>query len=241
MKTRILLFCASLLLFAPLPTFAADDFVRLAIEGENVNLRPHAQAVGRAIAQANVGNVFIAEKQRVINEHDNSRWYEIVLALDAETNRIITLSEWNSRFKANSAFVHADFVTVSPLVRGDMDGITATLGAERSPEIYGKWIFMRSTSGPHEKPLYIGEFEYAPPSLEIRKDNTMVSLVYERASEGTLVRTDALSYTYTDVASTVEGEKIHEDIGGYITYVPKKRLLRYACGEVNHYYARDDR
>ena len=200
--------------FAADDTDDADNYVRLSIKGKNVNLRPQAQAVGRVIAQVNTGDVFIAGKQLVVNEPNGSKWYEIVLAVDAKTNKITALSNWNSRFKANSAFVHADFVAMSPLAGGDMDDITTALDAGHTPDIYGKWLYTRTTNGPDETPYYIAELEIALPSLEIGRDNKMVSVFYESHSEGTLVQTDANSYTYTDVFSEAEGEKSHQDSGG---------------------------
>ena len=241
MKKILFMFCAVLILFAPLPVFAADDYVRLTVKGNKVNLRPQPQAVGRVIAQVNEGDVVIAENRLIVNESDQSKWYEIVLAVDAKTNRITALSKWDSRFKANSAFVHSDFVTMSPLAEGDIDSITAALDAGHTPDIYGKWIFMRFTEGIKNTPMYIAEFEIALPSLEIRKDNTMISVFYENKSEGTLVQTDTYSYTYTDVSRESEGEKYQESIGGYVQYFPKSRLLRYSFAETHYYYAHDER
>ena len=62
--------------------------MQLHIKGKNVSLRPQAQAVGRVIARANTDDVFIAKKQLIVNDHDHSEWYEIMLTVDAQTNRI---------------------------------------------------------------------------------------------------------------------------------------------------------
>ena len=108
----------------------ADDFVRLAIKGTNVNLRPQPHATGSVIAQLNTGDVFIAEKNTVINDDDKSKWYKIVLAVEAESNTISALQEKDSRFNSSVAFVREDFTTISPLEKDDMDRILAIRRSE---------------------------------------------------------------------------------------------------------------
>jgi len=105
--------------------FAEDGYARLAINGTNVNLRPQPRAAGRVIAQMNTGDVFFAEKWAITCESDGSQWYKIVLPAP-NSGRINPLSDWDSRFKANVAFVNANFATVSPLKNGDMERILET-------------------------------------------------------------------------------------------------------------------
>ena len=100
-------------------------YVRLAIKGTNVNLRPGPRAAGSVIAQMNTGDVFIAERNPIINDDDGSQWYKIVLAADAGSNKISALSEKDSRFNNDAAFVRADFATISQLKEGDMERILA--------------------------------------------------------------------------------------------------------------------
>ena len=126
MKKIALLFCAALIVFAAGAAWAEGEYVRLAIKGTNVNLRPQPLAAGRVIAKMNTGDIFIAEKVPLLNDYDNSKWFKIVLAVDAATGKISLLSEWDSRFKANAAFVHADYAAASPLAKGDMEKISAT-------------------------------------------------------------------------------------------------------------------
>ena len=119
---------------------AEDGYVRLAIKGTNVNLRPEPRPAGQVVAQMSTGDVFIAEKWPIVLTDDDSVWYKIVLALDAKTDEISILSEWNSRFVNNVAYVRADFATVSPLARGDMEKISATpVGIGYSFEIDPSW------------------------------------------------------------------------------------------------------
>lgn len=123
-------FCASVLIFAALlavaPVWAEDGYVRLAVKGTHVNLRPQPRSSGSVVAQMNAGDMFIAEKYPIVCDDDASEWYRIVLAVDAKTNGISILSEWDSRFRLNVAFVRADFTSLSPLEKGDMEKILAT-------------------------------------------------------------------------------------------------------------------
>ena len=144
MRKIAILFCIALMMFAAGEVWADVDYVRLAIKGTNVNLRPQPLAEGRVTAQMNTGDLFIAEKAIIFNRNGNSKWRKIVFALDAATGNISTLSEWDSRFGANVAFVHADYATASPLAKGDMEKIKATLaggsaGSASSGSITGYW------------------------------------------------------------------------------------------------------
>ena len=130
MKKIIMLFCAVLLfMFAGRTVWAEDAYVRLAIKGTKVNLRPQPRAVGNVIAQVNTGDIFIAEKWPITvhgDKSDQSKWYRIVLVVNTKTNKISTLSEWDSRFELNVAFVSGDYAVVSPLAKGDIEKILAT-------------------------------------------------------------------------------------------------------------------
>ena len=121
--------------------FAAEDgYVRLAIKGANVNLRPEPRPAGQIVAQMNTGDVFIAEKWPIILADDKTEWYKLVLAVDAKTDKISVLSDWNSRFVKNVAYVRSDFATVSPLAKGDMQKILATpAGIGYSYDIDPRW------------------------------------------------------------------------------------------------------
>jgi len=146
-----------------------DSYVRLAIKGTNVNLRPQPLGKGRVVAQMNTGDVFIAEKRQALNSYDNSKWYRIVLAVSAKTGKIGLLSEWDSRFKANAAFVHADFATVSSLAEGDMEKISATpVGVkgskvlpdsllDKSGSIAGYWADISYSDGPYLRGYYFAK------------------------------------------------------------------------------------
>jgi hypothetical protein len=107
--------------------FAAegDGYVRLAIKGTNINLRPLPRAAGGVVAQMNTGDVFIAEKWPITCEDDNSEWYKIVLPA-TNSGKIKALCDWDKRFKANVAFVSAKFASVSPLKPGEMGRIQKT-------------------------------------------------------------------------------------------------------------------
>jgi len=126
MKRFFLVFPALLVLLALCSAaFAEDGYVRLAINGTNVNLRPQPRAGGSVVAQMNTGDVFFAEEWPITCTIDDSLWYKIVLPAP-DSGAIKTLRDWDSRFKANVAFVNANFVTVSPLKNGDMGRIEAT-------------------------------------------------------------------------------------------------------------------
>jgi len=106
--------------------FAAEDvYVRLAIKGANVNLRPEPRSAGKALGQTNTGDVFIAESWPIVCNADKSKWYKIVLAYDAKSDKISVLSERGSRFRKGAAYVSANFVTVLPLEKDDAEKISA--------------------------------------------------------------------------------------------------------------------
>ena|GEM_PF-2330880 len=107
-----------------------DGFVRLAIKGTNVNLRPQPHVAGNVVAQMNTGDIFIAEKNPVINDDDKSLWYKITLAVEAGSNTILALPEKDSRFNSNAVFVREDFATISPLEKDDLERILTTLRIE---------------------------------------------------------------------------------------------------------------
>ena len=105
--------------------FAEAGYVRLAINGTNVNLRPQPRAGGSVVAQMNTGDVFFAEKWPITCGIDDSLWYKIVLPAP-DSGAIKPLRDWDSRFRANVAFVNANFATVSPLKNGDIERIANT-------------------------------------------------------------------------------------------------------------------
>ena len=129
MKRTTVVFLCMLMLLAALSgcRAAASEigYVRLAIKGTSVNLRPQPRAAGQVVAQMNTGDVFFAEKWPITLEDDNTQWYKIVLPAP-DSGRIEPLCDWDSRFTANVAFVRSDFATVSPLKQGDVERILAT-------------------------------------------------------------------------------------------------------------------
>ena len=134
-KITILLLCMFILATRGAEAATSETgYVRLAIKGTNVNLRPQPRAAGSVVAQMNTGDVFIAEKNPVINDGDGSQWYKIVLAADAGSNKISALSERDSRFNNDAAFVRADFTTISPLKEGDTERILTALGEAAASE-----------------------------------------------------------------------------------------------------------
>ena len=96
------------------PQAAPEGFVKLAITGKDVNLRPLPQASDGIVAQANSGDLFIAEQWPVVNATDKSQWYRITFAV--KDGGIVPLSSVDKRFKAGFfPFVSAKFATISPL------------------------------------------------------------------------------------------------------------------------------
>ena len=124
---RFLLALVVLLVFCG-AAFAEAGYVRLAINGTNVNLRPQPRAGGSVVAQMNTGDVFFAEKWPITCLEDDSQWYKIVLPAP-ERWTIKPLCDWDKRFKANVAFVNANFATISPL-RICKNGCTEECGCD---------------------------------------------------------------------------------------------------------------
>ena len=97
------------------PQAAPEGFVKLAITGTGVNLRPVPQASGTVVTQANMGDIFIAEQWPIENTAEKSQWYRIVFAVKADGS-IAPLPSADKRFKAGVfPFVSAKFATTSPL------------------------------------------------------------------------------------------------------------------------------
>ena len=96
------------------PHVAPEGFVKLAITGTDVNLRPLPQASGAVVAQASLEDVFIAEQWPIENTNEKSQWYRIVFAV--KDGGIVPLSSMDKRFKAGFfPFVSAKYVAVSPV------------------------------------------------------------------------------------------------------------------------------
>ena len=94
---------------------APEGFVKLAITGKDVNLRPLPQANGGVVAQANTGDVFIAEQWPIENTSEESQWYRIIFAVNGNGD-IAPLSSVNKRFKAGFfPFVSTKFAKISPV------------------------------------------------------------------------------------------------------------------------------
>ena len=138
MRKIAILFCAVLILCAPLAAFAEDGYVRVSIKGTNVNLRPKPQAKGAVIARMNTGDVFIAEKWPVTAVEDGSKWYKIVLRPDPKSGVIVTFLDAFSYYDEDregtvspaNAYVSVQFTEESPLAAGDMEGIMETPAGE---------------------------------------------------------------------------------------------------------------
>jgi hypothetical protein len=121
MKTLLLLFLVSLVAAMPgQPAFAAvpavpEGFVKLEITGTSVNIRPIPDPGGQPVAQANPGDLFIAEQWPVENTADHSRWYRIAFALKADGSMtpLTVVDEGQSR--AVFPFIHASFASISPV------------------------------------------------------------------------------------------------------------------------------
>jgi hypothetical protein len=108
------------------PAFANEyGYMRLAIKGANVNLRPQPRAAGSVIARMSDGDVFFAEKWPIKNDEDGSEWYKIVLPA-TDSGKIKSLCDWDKLFKTNAAFVSAKYAAASPLKSGDMEHILKT-------------------------------------------------------------------------------------------------------------------
>jgi hypothetical protein len=119
------IYASTLLLLLCGATFADDGFVRLAIKGTKVNLRPQPRTAGRVIAQINNREAFFAEKWPITCDEDGSQWYKIVLPVP-NSGKIKQRRDWDSRFIANVAYVSANLATITPLKKGDMESILKT-------------------------------------------------------------------------------------------------------------------
>ena len=97
------------------PQAAPEGYVKLSLAGTGVNIRPLPQASGAVIAQANTGDVFIAEQWPIENTAEKSQWYRIVSVVK-DDGAIVPLSSANKQFKAGFfPFVSTKFVDVSPM------------------------------------------------------------------------------------------------------------------------------
>jgi hypothetical protein len=97
------------------PQAAPEGYVKLAVTGTDVNLRPLPQAGGSVVAQANTGDIFIAEQWPIKNTDDESEWYRIVFAVKADGG-IVPLASANNRFKTGFfPFVSAKYAAISPI------------------------------------------------------------------------------------------------------------------------------
>ena len=120
MKTKVL--CVTLFLFTVMfcSSVWAGGWVRLEIKGERVNLRSAPDTAVKIHAQANTGDVFIAEEWSVLNEEKESNWYKIVFYVDNESGKIVDLSKFNTNIEKGSlVFVNDQLVTVLPLKTGE--------------------------------------------------------------------------------------------------------------------------
>ena len=112
--TMIYLLCAGQAMAAD-PQAAPEGFVKLAITGTNVFVRPLPQASGPFTAKASTGDVFIAEQWPVENETDYSQWYRIIFAIKNDGS-IVPLASLGEQFKTGFfPFVSANFAKISPL------------------------------------------------------------------------------------------------------------------------------
>ena len=125
MKRRLLagvVFGLLCLIYAVQPVAAAaqatpEGFIKLSITGIDVNLRPLPKAGGAVVAQANTGDMFIAEQWPIENTNEKSQWYRIVFAVK-DNGDIVPLSSVDTRFKAGFfPFVSARFATTSPVTQ----------------------------------------------------------------------------------------------------------------------------
>ena len=243
------------------------EYVRLAINGTDVNLRPQPFASGRILTRTNAGDVFIAEKQPVVSGQDETKWYKIVLAVDPETGEPVKLSQWDAlkrsenflsgavdpfgltqwdpRCKATVAFVHADYAIVSPLPEGEREKIMATrTGAGyTSDAVAGSWSYVFSTEGIQETPYFLQEFNLSVPWMDIYDDNTFSARFYETWLEGALTKTGAHAYRCKGaVRAWSEGELYNEESDDVILYDAESGMLRYTVNvadaqDIHHYFA----
>ena len=223
----------------------ATGYMRLTINGTNVNVRPQPFAAGRVLARMQTGDVFIAEKQPVVVEQGKSEWYKIVLAVDSATNGMCEMSQWDPRLTATVAFVHADYADASPLLAGDMDKIGATPAGGAgypSDRVFSSWSYAYSTEGNRETPYHFSEYDYNPPWINLYATNTFSAQFYETNLHGTLVKTGDNSYRLKDAKGWSEGEQYEQEINDDFRFISASGMLRQTktiAGEpdIHHYYA----
>ncbi|MDL2216919.1 hypothetical protein LJB81_04245 [Desulfovibrio sp. OttesenSCG-928-M14] len=117
---------------------APEGYVKLAITNTAVNLRPLPQVGGTVAAQANTGDVFIAEQWPIENTTDKSQWYRIILAMKADGS-IVPLSAADKRFKAGFfPFVSAEYAKTSPVTMKEDATIRAFPYSEKDTDGLGK-------------------------------------------------------------------------------------------------------
>ena len=137
--SKVVLTCFFLLMLT-LPVWAADTFVRVSINGTNVNLRPLPQASGGIVAQVNSEYIFIAEKWPIRNLKDDTQWYRLVLAVN-ESGEIVDLEKHDKRFKAEAyPFLIERYASVTPLEPGDAEKIAGTAYGRPSADSLGKHL-----------------------------------------------------------------------------------------------------
>ena len=243
-----LVFTLSLSLVANMSFAQNEQYVRISIKGKNVNLRPQPYSSGRILVQMNTGDVFIAEKERIHQNFDNSEWYKIVLAIDSKSNMVCTLLEKDARLFANIAFVHTDFATVSPLTQGDMAKIKASSLFDEHPvySIVGVWNYLFTTKGEKEENEYISELDHTyTPRIQIGKDNSVHYTFYETDSKGEVRHIDHNAFSFSNITSQIEGHDYYEANRGYFQYLPQSGLLRHTYSGGNdsrwhHYFAPEE-
>jgi|GEM_PF-2036269 len=122
MKKLLLLFLVSLVsLVAAMPgqpAFAAvpavpEGFVILEVTGTDVNIRPIPHTSLPPVAQANEGNLFIAEQWPVENTTTNSQWYRIAFALKEDGSMVPFSAMHEGKEISVFPFIHASFASIS--------------------------------------------------------------------------------------------------------------------------------
>ena len=108
-----------------------DSFVRLTINGSNVNLRlfPTTADIDgmKPVAQANTtdtSDVFIAEAWPIKDKRDNSMWYRILYSVDPKSSEVISLNRWNKEIQKNTCvFVNVRFTEQSYLSENEYEQV----------------------------------------------------------------------------------------------------------------------
>ena len=136
---RLGIFCGMFFLLAVMlcTPVLAEGWVRLEINGTDVNLRSVPNSPSTVLAQANTGDVFIAEKWPVLNQESDSNWYKLVWAVDKEAGAIVDLAKFNqSLSKGTLVFVNEKLINVLPLAAGEEEQlIQRPYGATYDPEL----------------------------------------------------------------------------------------------------------